>query len=315
VKRATATLERDQLFLSVNDVLAKWNERGADEVVGRALEQIVPRAFAAQIRLACLRVLSTGESLVDQPIIGELPAGSGKTRHFLASFFALLDIEGTPRAVGAVVTDVTRLKEVEEALREEAVFRERFLGMVAHDLRNPLAAVAMSASSLLRKNEPPAPWVRPVARIAHAADRMSRMVGNLLDLARSRAGGGIAITRKTTDLAAVVREVADELEASHPGRPISVSIEGDTRAELDADRMAEVVSNLTSNALAYSPSGSAVHVDVTGQDRDLALAVHNEGADSTRKAEDDLRTVQTRYRGRRRRARYARARPRAVHRR
>jgi signal transduction histidine kinase len=103
------------------------------------------------------------------------------------------------------------------------------------------------------------------------------MVGNLLDLVRSRVGGGIAVARKPTDLAAVVREVVDELHATHPARDIAVAIEGDTRADIDADRMAEVVSNLAGNALAYSPAGSTVQVDVSGRDGEVALAVHNEG--------------------------------------
>jgi PAS domain S-box-containing protein len=272
-----AIVDRRLRFLRVNDVLAKWHGKSTDDVVGRALEEVVPPAFAPQLAPLFYRVLATGESLVDQAISGEPTPGSGDTKHFLSSFFPLLDVEGTPRAVGAVVTDVTRLKEAEEALREEATFRERFLGVVAHDLRSPLAAVALSASSLLRQGDAPALWMRTLSRIAHATDRMGRMVGNLMDLVRSRAGGGIGITRKPIDLASVVREVADELEASHPGRHIEVSVEGNTRAELDADRMADVVSNLASNALAYSPSESPVEVDVSGRDGELALTVHNAG--------------------------------------
>ena len=102
--------------------------------------------------------------------------------------------------------------------------------------------------------------------------------GNLLDLARSRGGGGIGIAPTPTDLTDVVRDVVGELEASHPGRHIEVSVEGDTCAELNADRMAEVVSNLAGNALAYSPGDSVVEVQIRSADGELALAVHNAGA-------------------------------------
>jgi signal transduction histidine kinase len=190
----------------------------------------------------------------------------------------MLDATGTPRAVGVVVTDVTRLKEVEEALHTQAAFRERFFGVLAHDLRSPLGAIALSARSLLRQSNAPESWERLVSRIARAADRMERMIANLLDLVRSREGGGIVVNRQPTDLAAIVRELVDELKASHPNREIAVSIVGDTHAEIDPDRMAEVVSNLVGNALAYSPPCTSVEVEVRGHDGEVVLTVHNGGA-------------------------------------
>jgi signal transduction histidine kinase len=72
--------------------------------------------------------------------------------------------------------------------------------------------------------------------------------------------------------------VVAELEAAHPGHEVAVTVEGDTHATLDADRMAEVVSNLASNALAYSPANDVVHVDVAARDGELTLSVHNGGA-------------------------------------
>jgi signal transduction histidine kinase len=167
---------------------------------------------------------------------------------------------------------------VEAALRAEAVFRERFIGVLAHDLRNPLHAIVGSAGTLLRQGDAPPSWARTLGRIARAAERMERMIGNLLDLVRSREGGGIRVSRRPADLADIVREVVSEHLASQPGREIAVSVEGDTRAELDADRMAQVVSNLTGNALAYSPPETVVRVDVRGGDGELVLAVHNAGA-------------------------------------
>jgi PAS domain S-box-containing protein len=273
-----AALDRSLRFQRINLVLSELFGRPAVETVGQTLEDVVPAPFQAQLAPLLRRVLQTGTSLLDNMIVGELPAGSGRTRHLLSSFLPLLDVTGSTRALGMMVTDVTRLKEAEAALREEAAFRERFIGVVAHDLRSPLHAIVLSAAALKRQSDAPAPWVQTLGRIAHAADRMERMVGNLLDLVRSREGGGIPVNRKRADLAAVVREVVEELEASHPGRQIVVSTAGDTSAEIDAERMAEVVSNLAGNALAYSPDGTAVRVEVSGSDGELTLAVHNDGA-------------------------------------
>jgi PAS domain S-box-containing protein len=271
-------LDRELRFRRVNAAFARWNEKGQDEILGKSLDEVAVPEFGAQAKPLLQQVLRTGEAILGRLLTGQLPPGSGKWKHHLVSLIPVFDVDGTPRAVGAVLTDVTRLKEVEEALREAAELRERFMGVLAHDLRNPLHAIVLSAGTLLRQGDAPPIWSRTVGRIAHAADRMERMVGNLLDLVRSRVGGGIGITRQPTDLADVVRDVVSELEASHPGRHIEVSVQGDTRAELDADRMAEVVSNLAGNALAYSPAESVVQVEIRSGDGELALAVHNAGA-------------------------------------
>jgi signal transduction histidine kinase len=103
------------------------------------------------------------------------------------------------------------------------------------------------------------------------------MIGNMLDLARSREGGGLAIAKKPADVAEIVQEVVHEVETSHPGRKIAVLVEGDTHAEIDADRIAQLVCNLASNALAYSTSSSTVEIAIDGRAWELALSVHNEG--------------------------------------
>lgn len=273
-----ASLDRALRFVHVNDVLARRLNLPAEEIVGRKLEDVVPLSVCAQIAPLAHRVLQTGEPILGHMIVGEPRLDPSRFLHLLTSFVPLLDTTGAPRAVGLLDTDVTRLKEIEETMREEAVFRERFIGVLAHDLRNPLHAIVLSAGTLLRQEESAPPvWARTMGRIARAAERMDRMIGNLLDLARSREGGGIVITPKTTDVADVVRGVTEELEASYPGRHIEISIQGNTEAEVDADRIAQVVSNLACNALTYSATDSTVEIHLEGRDRELSLAVHNDG--------------------------------------
>jgi PAS domain S-box-containing protein len=271
-------LDRELRFRRVNAVFARWERTAPSELLGRAFEDVASPEFKEQGTPMLREVLRTGQPIVDRMNVGELPRGSGEVKHLLVSGIPMLDVDGTPHEVGVVLTDVTRLKEVEAALREEAMFRERFIGVLAHDLRSPLHAIVGSAGTLLRQDQAPPSWARTVGRIARAAERMERMIGNLLDLVRSRQGGGIRVTRKLTDLADVVRDVVSELEAAYPSRKIAVSVKGDTRAELDADRMAEVCTNLACNALAYSPNESVVHIDVSGSKGEIVLAVHNAGA-------------------------------------
>ena len=103
------------------------------------------------------------------------------------------------------------------------------------------------------------------------------MVRDLLDFTQARLGGGIAVEPRPVNLHEVVREVLAEVEATHPGRELRVQTEGDGRGEWDPDRLAQVVQNLLTNALTYSPAGTPVQVLTRGEEEAVTLAVHNEG--------------------------------------
>jgi signal transduction histidine kinase len=117
---------------------------------------------------------------------------------------------------------------------------------------------------------------RVTARMMNSVGRMERMIGDLLDLTRARMGGSLALTRQPTDLRRVCDEVLLEIAASHPEATMQFDVSGDVRGEWDADRLAQVVSNLVGNAIQHgdqSPITLAAHehADV------VTLTVHNGG--------------------------------------
>lgn len=170
----------------------------------------------------------------------------------------------------AVALEKTRLDE-------SAEFRERLIGIVSHDLRDPVSAISMAAEVLLERNGLDAHTTRTVVRIQNSAGRATRLISDLLDFTQARLGGGIPVDRKPTDLHALVRQTVDELELAHPDREFSVMLEGDAHGQWDADRISQVVGNLLSNALHYSPAGSVVRLTVEDAGQDVLLTVHNEG--------------------------------------
>jgi phosphoserine phosphatase RsbU/P len=165
----------------------------------------------------------------------------------------------------------------EESARQTAVFREQFVGILGHDLRNPLQAISGNAALLLRYGGLSAPQLKAVQRISHSSDRMARMINDILDFTRTRLGGGYALQRTRFNLHDVLRQVVEELEVAHPLRRFELSVEGDGWGEWDQGRLAQAASNLVGNAAQYSPEDSPVRVLVCDAGGGVRVEVHNGG--------------------------------------
>ena len=166
-------------------------------------------------------------------------------------------------------------RQSQAALEDEREVRERFIAVLAHDLRSPLANVVSSAELLLRQ-APLESQVRPLERIVHGARRIGRMVDALLEFAEVRMGQ-IPIRPKAGEIAPIIRELVENFGSTHPQRATIVTIETPGEGEWDADRVAQILNNLLLNADAYSPADSRVSVTVRDDDDFVILDVHNQG--------------------------------------
>jgi PAS domain S-box-containing protein len=208
----------------------------------------------------------------------DLQREDGTGASVLASSAPIRGGEGTILAGVLTLVDVTPLRRAEAAARQAAEFGEKLIGIVSHDLRNPLNAIHLSTTQLLHSEQLPPREQRAAARIAKASERMKRMIEELLDFTRGRLGGGIPIHRKPGDLRAVVRQGVEELEAAWPDRQVLLQVEpGRYEGEWDAGRLVQVVSNLGGNALQYSPPGSPVTFRLKDEAGAVLLEVHNPG--------------------------------------
>jgi signal transduction histidine kinase len=205
------------------------------------------------------------------------------------------------------IIDLTRFSEaIDQALAESVSrytadldeSREMFLAILGHDLRTPLGAVITSSTFMLDTNELEEPHLTLTSRIASSSRRMERMVGDLLDLTRSRLGGGIPIERDWMNLEEVVRDVVSELAAVHAGRGIEVDVKGDLRGRWDQARMTQVFANLIGNALEHGAPEAPVTLSLNGAKKEVSIAVHNHGvpipATMMRRIFDPMKRRQTR---------------------
>jgi two-component system, sensor histidine kinase and response regulator len=161
---------------------------------------------------------------------------------------------------------------------ETLLLNEMFTAVLGHDLRNPLNAILMSCH-LLAKIAEGEEARRIVGVMRSSGERMKRMIDDILDLARMRLSGGLAVQRERTSLDAVVNRVVREHQMAYPDRTIEVAQQGDFTGVWDTDRLAQVASNLIGNALSHGDADAVVQIGLDGtESAEVVFSVDNAGA-------------------------------------
>jgi len=155
--------------------------------------------------------------------------------------------------------------------------RYLFLGMLGHDLRNPIGAVSVSADRIAKLGPLNERQAALAVRIQNAALRAIRTLDDLLDLTRVQFGSDLPISRDRMDMALLSRQLVEEMQAVHPRRAITLEASGDMDGEWDVLRIGQVLSNLVGNAIEHGFEDTPVEVDVAGTPHDVVLSVRNKG--------------------------------------
>jgi signal transduction histidine kinase/CheY-like chemotaxis protein len=305
------------LDLANPQILRAWS--AGPEVVGHALGSAFPEFRDPFIGLLD-DVFRTGVPYEGTSRPVQLPTGPDgalEDHHFNFVYAALRDAAGAIEGIlisAFDVSDQLRARSLSERAvaaaeaaratqRAASEFQERFVAVLGHDLRNPLGAIAMAAGVLkqqqLVSSSPVA--ARIVGRIDSSAARMSRMIEQILDLSRSRVGGGIQVTPAPMDLRAMLVAVVDELQTAHPSRTLQLRCDAATGL-WDRDRLEQVFSNLVGNALHHGAAEAPISLVAHVSDDAIRVDVHNHGPaipddvrailfDAFRRGNDDRRTA------------------------
>ncbi len=173
-----------------------------------------------------------------------------------------------------------KLAVTESALVEErslSELHEQFVAVLGHDLRTPMRAITCFADLLL-KTPLDERAVKMAGIIRDSASRMQALIDNLLDLARGRLGGGLNLSRDANEpLEPVLRAVIAELKASWPDRVVETAFKLAEPINCDRGRMAQLFSNLLSNALTYGSVDQPVRVQALSGADGFELSVANAG--------------------------------------
>ena len=180
------------------------------------------------------------------------------------------------QAQQALVLAQAEINRQHAAAQDRALFAEQMVGIVSHDLRNPLSAIQMSAH-LLERGELTASQRTVLGRIQNSGGRAQRLIADLLDFTQARIGEGLALTCTQINLHQLVSDSVEELAVAFPGRELVHLRSGDGVCDVDADRLIQLIGNLVGNAVAYGAVNRPVQVTSAFTPEGVEVSVHNEG--------------------------------------
>jgi PAS domain S-box-containing protein len=245
---------------------------GSHEIVGRSIWVIVPEDLRGEGESLRARVIG-GETVVN--FATERIRKDGTRFPIALTLSPIRDAAGNVSGISAIERDITALKELERQ-------REEWTSVVAHDLRQPGATMRLATETLVRAQDEPTRQ-KAIGHIGKAGAQLDRMVGDLLDATRIETGH-LAVEPTPADLNPLVAQAVELLPEVAARCHVEIAPDA-SRACVDADRFAQVMSNLLSNAHKYGREGAPIDVRV-GRERDMVqVTVTNEGQGISR---DDM---------------------------
>ncbi|MBX5482938.1 MAG: GAF domain-containing sensor histidine kinase [Myxococcaceae bacterium] len=181
----------------------------------------------------------------------------------------------------ALALDRARTLVQERTLREtaerDALLARRLIGVMGHDLRNPLHVISVAAQLLGQPRLPATSRQRAANRIATNVQRMGRIIEDLLDFTRIQTEGQLPVSRRPVDLRELLRELVSDFRMAH-GVRIGLELSGDLEGAFDPVRLSQLFSNLLHNAVRYGDPPRPISVNAEGFEHEVRISVHNHGA-------------------------------------
>ena len=164
----------------------------------------------------------------------------------------------------------------EDELLITAEFRERLIGIIGHDLRNPLNTIIMASALQVSRGNLTEEDARLATRIMSTGQRMAGIIGQLVEFTQARLGSGFALKLQACDMGSVCRDIAEELRISSSSE-IRLIAEGDLAGSWDADRVAQALSNIAGNAVNHATTGTPIVIHACGEAAAVVVNIANQG--------------------------------------
>ena len=277
-------------IVKVNRTLADWLGSSSDALVGRPFHDLLSFGgrIAFETHLAPLLRLQgfVHELALDLllPDASKVPVianaaekRDSEGRHVFTrlTLFKAVDRRNYERGL---LEARTRAEAATETEHETSMLREQFIAVLGHDLRNPLAALAAGAHMLSEREALSKRGEIVIKEMSASIARAGTLVANLLDFARGRLGGGLTLARDgTRPLTPFLEQVVSEMRAIAPDREILTDFSIAEPVDCDPARIAQLASNLLSNAITHGEPHMPIRVEGRIEDDRFILSVSNGG--------------------------------------
>jgi signal transduction histidine kinase len=299
------------ILCEMEALLAEWEVFAASLLpAATGMTRLALRDHAKQILEAVAADLDSPQTLAEQsakslgraPRVSGAPETAAQTHAVLRahSGFDINQLVAEYRALRASVLrlwldsrpveaegveDIIRFNEaIDQAIAESVGHfdaqveqaRNLLLGMLGHDMRNPLNNILMTAQYLTALNAGEKVSVA-AARLIRSGASMRALLDDLVDFNRMNLGLGLNVAPSYVDLADPVADELEQIQGAHPDRRVGLAVSGDLRGWWDGRRLQQLLRNLVVNALRHGAPGSDVRVVLSGADTDVTLEVLNSG--------------------------------------
>jgi PAS domain S-box-containing protein len=267
--------DQEGRFLYANKALLDIWGLALDEVIGKTFFELpYPREMATRLHEQVRQVFETGEALRDET---SYTNPQGVTGYYEYIFSPVFGRDRQVEVVAGSTRETSERRRAEEALRESDRRKDEFLAMLAHELRNPLAAVA-SAASLLKDSRDPESQVWGSGVIERQTRQLTHLIDDLLDVSRITTGK-IRLRREVIDAAHVLERACETARPLIKERQHELDCDYDEGLWIEADptRVEQIVLNLLTNAAKYTPAGGKIELTAKREAGELRVVVRDNG--------------------------------------
>jgi sigma-B regulation protein RsbU (phosphoserine phosphatase) len=288
------TTDRKGVILQVNATFCRWLGYHAADLIGRRrLQELLTmggRIFhqthwapllemQGSVSEVKLDLQHADGTIIPMVLNAIRRKHDGEVVHSIAMFIARdrdtyeRELLLSRKKLEAAVIDA---RQLQEQARDRALFAEQMVGIVSHDLRNPLSAISTGVQVLQMKGPTP-DQSRVLELVARSTVRASNLIEDLLDFTAARIGTGLSVDLGPLDLHEIAARAAEELSLAFPGREVKHVCNGAGLCQADGKRLTQAIGNLVSNAMSYGSPDSAVTITSAIDPQGWKLSVHNFG--------------------------------------
>jgi PAS domain S-box-containing protein len=198
------------------------------------------------------------------------------------SLSPIIEQDGSTSEVVCSLRDITAHKQVERELKELNQLKTEFLSTAAHELRTPLTTIRGFSELLLTRQLETGRQKHFLSLINQQSTQLGHLLDDLLDISRLEAKRTLALNLEAIDVTQLLREVALLFEESATSHPIKIHELASPFTILgDPFRLSQVVKNLISNAIKYSPQGSEINISTQQREHFIEVSVQDQGIGMT----------------------------------